>query len=212
MGEKIQKLFEIIRRGILEIIYPREENCIICKKEEAQGLCKKCMDGIVKSKDNENYIGYYKGPLKELILKLKYKKDFEAGDILVDLLEDKLKNFDNKYYFTYIPIGKESLKIRHFNQCEYIAKELAFRKNTKAVNTLKRVKETKTQKTLRKEERYKNLKGAFEAIDKGLIEGKSFILIDDVCTTGATISEGMSVLTKNGSLEVKVLFVAKSNI
>ena len=170
------------------------------------------MDRIVKSKDNENYIGYYKGPLKELILKLKYKKDFEAGDILVDLLEDKLKNFDNKYYFTYIPIGKESLKIRHFNQCEYIAKELAFRKNTKAVNTLKRVKETKTQKTLRKEERYKNLKGAFEAIDKGLIEGKSFILIDDVCTTGATISEGMSVLTKNGSLEVKVLFVAKSNI
>ena len=159
MGKKIQRFLEYIKRGILEVLYPRSSKCIVCKEDTDSGLCEICRSKIVVSKETELYIGYYKGPLKEVILKFKYRRNFEAGDIIVDLLEDKIKDNYSNYYFTYIPISDESKKIRQFNQCEYIAKELAFRQNKTAINTLKKIRETRIQKTLSKEERYKNLRG-----------------------------------------------------
>lgn len=212
MGKKILIFLEYIKRGILEVLYPRSSRCIVCREDTDYRLCTTCRSKIVKSKETELYIGYYKGPLKELILKFKYKKNFEAGDVIVDLLEDKLKGYNSNYYFTYIPISDESKKVRQFNQCEYIAKELAFRENKIAINTLKKVRETRVQKTLSKEERYKNLRGAFEIVNKDFIYGKSFILIDDVFTTGATLTEGIRVLKENGANKIKILFVAKSSI
>ncbi len=66
--------------------------------------------------------------LKELILKFKFKGRFDAGEELIKLVEERLVNFIEKdYIITYIPIGKESLKMRGFNQCEYLAKELGLR-------------------------------------------------------------------------------------
>ena len=61
--------------------------------------------------------------------------------------------------------------------------------NLKVLNTLKRVKTVKTQKILTKEEREKNLYMAFDVINKNLVKGKKFILIDDVITTGATLKK-----------------------
>ena len=213
MGEKIKIIIELIKRGILEIIYPKDSKCIICQKGDTEGLCFECMRNIkCCSDDKELCIGYYKGTLRELILKLKCKKDFIAGEILVDLIQNKLENIDMDYYLTYIPVSKKSLKERGFNQCEYIARELAFRNNLKVVNTLKKVKEVKIQKTLSREERFNNLKGSFKAINKNIVEGRKFILIDDVVTTGATLAEGVRALKAEGALEIKILTLAKSHI
>lgn len=213
MGEKIKSFIEIIKRGLLELIYPKDSKCILCKREDEEGICSKCRSSIKRCSDNEELcIGYYKGPLKELILKLKCKKDYVAGEVLVSLIEEKIVKLDNKYYLTYIPISNKSLSERGFNQCEYVAKELAFRNNFKVVDTLKKVKEVKTQKTLSKEERFGNLYGAFQVRDRKLTEGRNFILIDDVITTGATLAEGIRVLKENGAVEIKILTLAKSHI
>ena len=213
MGEKIKIIIEIIRRGILEVLYPKESKCILCNMEDVEGICFKCRSNIKSCSDNnELCIGYYKGPLKELILKLKCKKDYVAGEVLVNLIEEKIIDVDTTYYLTYIPISNKSLNERGFNQCEYIAKELAFRNNFKVVNTLKKVREVKTQKTLSKEDRFDNIKGTFQVRDRKLTEGRNFILIDDVVTTGATLSEGVRALKENGAAEIKILTLAKSHI
>ena len=157
-------------------------------------------------------IGYYKGALKELILLLKYKKDFQAGEILVNFLQEKTKKYKDEYYLTYIPIDKKRLKERGFNQCEYIAKELSIITGIKTINTLKKIKETKIQKTLKREERMENLKDAFEIINEKDVKGKKFILLDDVITTGTTLNEGVKVLKKYGAVEIKILTLAKSYI
>lgn len=213
MGRSIINLLSIIKKAILEIIYPRDNKCIICGKEYVDGLCYKCKSTITYCKDEELCIGYYKGALKELILKFKFKRRFDAGEELVKLLEENIIDLiDDDYIITYIPIGKESLKVRGFNQCEYIAKELAIRNNYKVLNTLKRVKENKIQKTLNRDERLKNIKGVFEAIDKEEVKGKKFILIDDVITTGATIHEAERVLKEAGVSQIKLLTLAKTHV
>ena len=213
MGEKIRIIIEIIKRGILELLYPKDSKCILCQREDEEGICFRCRSKIKGCSDNEELcIGYYKGPLKELILKLKCKKDYVAGEVLVNLIEEKIVTLDTKYYLTYIPSSHKSLKERGFNQCEYIAKELAFRNNFKVVNTLVTVREVKSQKTLSKEERFNNLYGTFQVRDRKLTEGRNFILIDDVVTTGATLAEGIRALKENGAEEIKILTLAKSHI
>lgn len=213
MGTKWRNITELIKRSIKEIIFPRDNKCLVCRKEEVEGICEKCKNKITYSFDEEEMsIGYYCGPLKKLILELKCKKNFEAGDVLVDLVKDRIKNFRDEYAITYIPISKESLKTRGFNQCEYIAKELGYILNMEVVNTLVRVKSSKTQKTLRREERLENLKGAFAVIDRSLVENRKLILLDDVITTGATIQEAKKVLEECNVKKIKILTLAKSHI
>jgi competence protein ComFC len=212
MGRKIKAIIELLYRSLLEIIYPKDSKCIICNEDDHELLCLDCKNKIKKCTEQELCIGYYKGVLRELIIKFKCKKDYSAGEALVELIEYKLNDIDKNYYLTYIPISDKSLKVRGFNQCEYIAKELAYRNNFIVINTLKRVKEVKQQKTLSKEERYSNLNGAFAVINNKLVKDRNFILIDDVITTGATLKEGIKVLRKQGAKDIKILTLAKSYI
>lgn len=211
MGEKIKVILKVIYKGILEVLYPRSSKCIICG-EEADGICINCRNKITRCSEEDESIGFYKGVLKELILKFKYERDFNAGDILVQLLEEKLPLYDEDCYLTFVPSGKKALKARGFNQCEYLADEIGFRNNYKVLDTLRKVKETEIQKTLNREERIENLGGAFEAIDRKRIEGKKFIIIDDVITTGATLNEAKRVLEKYGALQINTLTIAKTYI
>ena len=213
MGKRIIKVLSIIKRSLLEIIYPRDSKCIVCGEEDTYGLCHKCKSSIIYCDNGELCLGYYKGVLKELILKFKFKGRFDAGEELIKLVEERLVNFIEKdYIITYIPIGKESLKMRGFNQCEYLAKELGLRNNFTILNTLKRVKDSKIQKTLKREERLKNIKGVFEIINKEEVKGKKFIILDDVITTGATLHEAERVLKEAGVVQIKLLTMAKSYV
>lgn len=211
--DKLIRLIKEILRDIIKILYPSNNRCLFCNKEDIEGLCKKCCSDITACNNgNELCIGYYRGVLKKLIIDLKYKSNFEAGDMLVELIENKFDKINKDYYLTFIPISKKALKVRGFNQCEYIAKELGFRKNFKVINTLKKVKETKIQKELTKEQRKVNMYKAFDIIDKTIIKNKKIILIDDVMTTGSTIKEGIRVLRENGAIDVKVAVLAKVQI
>ena len=139
MGKKstyIKKVIISLWYGFLEIIYPIESYCIICGKEGYNGICDYCISNIkqieyiIPGEDKMiiNSYGHYGGALKSLILRLKYHRDFTAGDILAELLGDYIKeNIDYKdYVISYIPMSKKSQKKRGFNQCEYIAKKAAY--------------------------------------------------------------------------------------
>lgn len=206
------EILELIKRGLLEVIYPRDAKCIICYKEDTEGICIDCMKRITPCNNKELCIGYYKGVLKELILQFKYNKNFAAGEVLVELIEQKIKGVEKEYYLTYIPMSKSSLKQRGFNQCKYIAEELGFRNDIDVIETLKKIKETKIQKTLSKQERSLNLKGSFALIDKTRVKSKKIIIVDDVITTGATLEEAIRVLKEGGAVQIKTLTLAKSNI
>ena len=218
MGKKIKRIIRKLWEGLIEVLYPRENYCIICKDDDCFGLCNTCRKSIKVI--NEVYqdeiisYGYYGGLLKDLILKFKYKNNFTAGDILAEFLEEYIiKNFEYKeYIITYIPLSKKSKKNRGFNQCEYIAKKISRDLSIEVLEVLTKQKETKEQKTLKRDERYENIKDAF-TIEKGLgIKNYKIILIDDVTTTGATLQEAYKLLKKFEVKDIKLLTLAKSHI
>lgn len=118
---RILNILEYLKDCFLEIIFPAPYKCIVCNETEEEGLCKECRRTITECTESEHF-GYYKGALKELIFLFKFNKDFLAGEILVDLIKDKLNGIEKDYIITYIPISKKSMRKRAFNQCEYIAK------------------------------------------------------------------------------------------
>ena len=80
MGKKIKRIIRKLWEGLIEVLYPRESYCIICKDDDCFGICNTCRKSIKVI--NEVYqdeiisYGYYGGVLKDLILKFKYKSNF----------------------------------------------------------------------------------------------------------------------------------------
>lgn len=218
MGKTLKRIIRSLWEGLIEVVYPRENYCIICKAEDYPGICNICKKSIKTISDSYQdeiiSFGYYGGALKDLILKFKYKNNFTAGDILTEFLEEYIiKNIKYKeYIITYVPLSKKSRKTRGFNQCEYIAKKIARDLSIEALEVLIKQKETKEQKKLKKDERYENIKNAFK-IKKGIdVKNYNIILIDDVTTTGATLQEAHKLLKKFDVKEIKLLTLAKSHI
>ena len=215
MGKEIIKIIKIALEALLDIIYPYDKKCIICGVEGLLGICSKCKSEIKRVHQQEEIMayGYYGGVLKKLILNLKYHKSFIAGKVLADLLcqiiiEKKL-SID---CICYVPISKDSLKKRGFNQCSVLAKNISSILDIPVIDCLVKVKETKEQKLLGKEERMKNILDAFEIKNKEKLFKKNILLIDDVYTTGATINECKKNIEKCNINKIYLLTIAKSNI
>ena len=215
MGKEIIKIIKIALEALLDIIYPYDNKCIICGVEGFLGICSKCKSEIKRVHQQEEIMayGYYGGVLKKLILNLKYHKSFIAGKVLADLLcqiiiEKKL-SID---CICYVPISKDSLKKRGFNQCSVLAKNISSILDIPVIDCLVKVKETKEQKLLGKEERMKNILDAFEIKNKEKLFRKNILLIDDVYTTGATINECKKNIEKCNINKIYLLTIAKSNI
>ena len=215
MGKEIIKIIKIALEALLDIIYPYDNKCIICGVEGFLGICSKCKSEIKRVHQQEEIMayGYYGGVLKKLILNLKYHKSFIAGKVLADLLcqiiiEKKL-SID---CICYVPISKDSLKKRGFNQCSVLAKNISSILDIPVIDCLVKVKETKEQKLLGKEERMKNILDAFEIKNKEKLFKKNILLIDDVYITGATINECKKNIEKCNINKIYLLTIAKSNI
>lgn len=209
------KFILIAYREILNIIYPIEEKCMVCDEDGFIGICPSCKSRINKAKNEGSILsyGFYGGILKSLILKFKYESNYNVGYLLANFLIEIIRESEIDIdIICYIPMIRKDERKRGFNQCKLIANEIGYNLNIPVSNCIKKVKHTKEQKKLTKEERIKNLIGAFEVTSNEDIKNKRVLLIDDVMTTGATIGECTKILKKSGVKEIIVLTIAKSNI
>ena len=130
-------------------------------------------------------------------------------DFLVEELSDfdRLDNFKNPVLVP-IPSDNSSKRKRGFNQAEHLAQKLAQTLGLEInISSLKKVKNTKRQAILKRKERIENVRDSFAVIDNKLI-GRAVILIDDVYTTGATISEARRALREGGVKKIKAFTLA----
>jgi len=110
-----------------------------------------------------------------------------------------------------VPLTSKGLRRRGFNQSLLIARVIA--QNTQVplfMDTLFKVRETPPQIGLSARERKSNLKNTFTVA--GDIKDKRILLIDDVMTTGATITECSKVLLKAGAKEILVITLARAGM
>ncbi len=146
------------------------------------------------------------GALQKVIHELKYSKKFSLGIYLGKLIAENLKHKLLSYkpnLILPVPIHKLRKAERGYNQSYYIAKGIGKRLNIEVkTNLLKRERYTKTQTALNFAERKSNVSNAFALKKNGIIAGKRILIVDDVITTGATVTECGKELLKAGAEKV----------
>jgi ComF family protein len=150
--------------------------------------------------------------LQHIIHGLKYDGKFQIGLFLGRLIAKELSRQLDEWKIDFIiPVPLHHLKRaeRGYNQAEFIAKGIrSVLKIPINTNSIKRKRFTETQTSLKLVERKENLKDAFTIKRKNNLKGKTILLLDDVITTGATISECGKILLDKGTANIYAASVA----
>ena len=163
--------------------------------------------------------GSYDGGLRELIHLLKYNGVRPAANVLGRMLAEAVAEFEREFgsgrvLVIPVPLYKGKRRHRGFNQAELIArralKALGDERLALATEILLRTRETQSQIGLTSHQRLQNMRGAFAVADAGALEGHEVILVDDVYTTGTTVTECAKVLRRAGAAKVWVATVART--
>jgi ComF family protein len=109
-----------------------------------------------------------------------------------------------------VPLHPARERERGFNQAELLAELLAASTNLPTRNVLERIRYTTTQTAYDRAERMENLHGAFRLRKNRDVRGLHVLLIDDVLTTGSTLSECARILRKQGALSVHAATTARA--
>jgi len=207
---------------ILDAIFPIR--CIGCGKYNTY-FCSSCLDCVKKKKDLElagsvavfSSVSYNDKLVKKALKIFKYNFVKDMAKPLAEIINVSIENmpvqiktdiFKGNPLLVPIPLHKKRLNWRGFNQAEILADEISKFYGLKVKNILIRNKNAKPQADIKdKENRMNNIKGSF--ICPISINGRNIILIDDVCTTGATINECAKTLAVNGAGKIKAIVVAR---
>jgi ComF family protein len=175
------------------------------------GACGACIESPPPFE--RGYYGFYfEGPLREALLAFKFKGRKDVGRLLISLLEDELKVMREAFDFIVpLPVTEKRLKERGFNQSYVMAEEIgAITEKPVSPFSLCKQKETKDQYTLSREERRKNVRGAFAVCKAETIRGKRILLVDDLMTTGSTVREASRTLLSVKAKAVVVFTLART--
>src|SRR5215831_2529241 len=149
----------------------------------------------------------------EVIHRYKYQRalwfePFLAG-LLVEAAQPQLGG-GNWDWIVPVPLHPAKEREREFNQAERLAFRLSVGTGISANRRLvRRAVATRTQTQLTRQERMRNVRGAFKMRRGQRLNGERIVLVDDVLTTGATVSACAEVLRRAGAAEVCVWTVAR---
>jgi len=140
-----------------------------------------------------------KSNVQNLLHQLKYNNNTTACFYVGKLYGLELKesiHFKNINYILPVPLHKNKLKQRGYNQSEWIANGIAEILQIPVLNNvLYRTTDTATQTKKKRYKRWENVAETFKVDNVNLISGKNILLVDDVITTGATLESCAKMLT-----------------
>ena len=168
--------------------------------------------GIVDISYATSYFHFFKGSkYQKVIHKFKYngvqKIGFELGKDFGYVLRDSI--FSEIDYIIPVPLHPIKFRRRGFNQSEIIANGISKSLNKKVLNKIlirKVHTDTQTKKTI--EERRKNVESVFGIKNPHIIANKHILLIDDVITTGSTLSSCAKEILKIKNTKVSIATLA----
>jgi ComF family protein len=147
---------------------------------------------------------------KNLIYAFKYNDKTNHAKLFAKLIRAKYQeDFSNIDFVAPVPMHRLKRIYRYYNQSQLLAQEIANLMDYKVIpDLLIKTKMTKPQASLSKKKREKNLQGSIIYNPKYDINQKKILLVDDVYTTGSTVSLCCRLLKKNGASTVKVSTIA----
>lgn len=175
----------------------------------SQHLCGSCL--IKPPVFNQTlYASLYQAPVDKWVMALKFGKKISYSRLMAELMLPLLNQANKDHVLMPVPLHKSRLRSRGYNQAYEIAKELAKYSGYKLDTSLIRQKDTQMQAQLKFKERAKNVRGAFSLANN--FHQERVILVDDVMTSGNTLSECAKTLIKSGVKSVKVLVFARKSL
>jgi competence protein ComFC len=154
------------------------------------------------------YLSLYKEPIiSACVVANKFFNNTHGAELLAVLLKNWLKGMGNdKIVLVPVPLSLKRQRERGYNQVRKILD--LFNNEYEVKEVLVKVKDTRPQTHLKRLERLTNLSGAFAVKEDLLEESKTYILIDDVVTTGATLRSGKMAIEGTKKTGIKVIAVA----
>jgi len=185
--------------------------CAHCgKPSRAPGLCSDCrVRPLALAGIRAAFV--YEGPLRDAILQFKYRGVSSLADELAPLLCGYLVRRPLACdVIVAVPLSADRLKARGYNQAAMLASRMgALLRLPEAPRALRRVRSTGVQARLASwEQRYANVAGAFQA-EPRWVTGKRVLVVDDVCTTGATLEACGQALKAAGATAAWGLALAR---
>ena len=207
MNSIAKKLYLIKRFGNSIFTY----DCASCGRPvQGKCLCEKCSKELIPSGNYYNGFTcayYYNGPAKEAMLCYKFSTDYMfCFDTLLDWLLMAYEKLGETKIDAVIPVPSFEIKETRLSKLAEkfaLMADLPFRPEL-----LKKIRRTEKQRKLSAAERRMNIIDAFEA--DASVFGKTVILVDDIFTTGSTVSECANALYDKGAEKVFIITVLKT--
>lgn len=217
--------FKQILLFCLELLFP--PHCVFCDKVIAPGtkICKVCAGSVlpVNAIHCMNLPAFgqnipcivlysYENQVRDSIIRFKFHGEKRYAVFYAEQLAKliaKQSHLPALDFVTAVPISRERKQKRGYNQSELIARKVAVLLSVPFEDCLEKIRDNREQHLLPRLERVKNVKGVYRA-DGKKTAGKSILLIDDIVTTGSTLSECTSALLKGGAQMVICAAVAQA--
>lgn len=199
--------------SLTALLFP--PRCMFCRRIIDEGcICPACRDKLPRCgqvRGHGEFFSrcaaalYYVDNVRSALLMFKFRgrQGYAAG--LGELMAETVREHLAGEYdlITWVPVSAKRLKKRGFDQSELLCRETAKRLGTDYVRALKKIRSTPANSTIKTPEgRAANVLGAFAVTDAGLVRGRRVLLIDDIYTTGATLSECSRMLLMAGAEDV----------
>ena len=205
---------------LLDLLYPPK--CVVCGKllEGSGPVCPRCLDSLpeydgaapqVRFTEAGAVSFYYEGDLRTSFLRFKFggAAQYAAtyGTWMAHTIEDKLAGrYD---LLTWAPVSRARKRGRGYDQSELLCREIGKRLGMEPVRTLRKTRNPPAQSALPDPaQRRANVSGAYAPERPERFAGKRVLLIDDIVTTGATLSECSRTLLLAGASDVVYAAIA----
>ena len=208
---------------VLEWLFPPK--CILCRdilaKEETD-LCRRCRTDQPEyhyGKKKVPHVGdltavwRYEGQVRKSLHRYKFGSARYYAAAYGRLMAMRiLRDLPEADIVTWVPVSRQRLRRRGFDQVELLAKAVSPELGISAEGLLEKIRNNQANSGLKTSaERRANVLGAYRAVHPELLRGKRVLLLDDIVTTGATASECARVLLTAGAEEVIFAAVAAAS-
>ena len=207
-----------ITDNLLGVFFPRK--CPFCGKLTGKTLlCETCGAALPRGEEVRQGADfgrctaplYYEGQVRDAILAFKFKAKLGGLDAFGRLMaQTAAERYSGEFdAITWVPVSKKRLKKRGFDQARYLTASMCVDWHVAPLETLRKTADNPPQSGLEDAAaRRANVLGVYEAVSPEQFAGKRLLLVDDICTTGATLGECARVLKAAGAAEVLCLTLA----
>ena len=190
------------------------QRCSRCGKPMSEGsshICRRCLTQKHYATKITSVFAYTDRAKRAVIAFKREHNAWMAGTLSIYIADMVMLDFAGVDFDAVISVPPriKGIKESHFDQADYLAATVAERLGLPYIRrAMKQTKKLRKQSSLSYDERFNNVKGNFTVIKRNSVKGKTILLIDDVCTSGASIEECARALKDAGAFRVYAATVA----